>query len=97
MTASPRRKWAIAQARGILRRSPIPQPYAYLGGGSFSGPVVPESPNPLVAYRWPNPKPSDALQIYLLRPKTALADPPHAFANFALSVLSAYETKGGPD
>ena len=61
--------------------SPIPEPYASVGGGGFSGPQVPESPDPLVAYRWPNPKAADDLQIFLLKPKTAVADRPASFEN----------------
>jgi hypothetical protein len=52
---------AAAQNSAIWGRSPIPEPYAYVSTGSFSGPAVPESPDPLVAYRWPDPKASDAL------------------------------------
>ena len=37
-------------------RSPITEPYPYISTGSFSGPAVPESPDPLVTYRWPSPK-----------------------------------------
>jgi hypothetical protein len=32
-----------------LKGAPISEPYAPIGGGSFSGPQVPESPDPLVA------------------------------------------------
>ncbi|MSR63987.1 MAG: hypothetical protein EXS08_16305 [Planctomycetes bacterium] len=72
----------------LLPRSPIEEPYAYVQGGSFSGTAVAESPDPLVAYRWTDPKPSDALQIYLLQPKFVSADPPQAFARVA-SLTSA--------
>jgi len=67
--------------QAIWGRSPIPEPYAYVGGGSFSGPAVPESPDPLVAYRWPNPRAADALEIYLLKPKAVSADKPESFDN----------------
>ena len=41
---------AGAEAQAIWGKSPIAEPYAYVGNGSFSGPAVPESPDPLVAY-----------------------------------------------
>jgi len=72
---------AAAQNSAIWGRSPIPEPYAYISTGSFSGPAVPESPDPLVAYRWPDPKASDALEIFLLKPKAVSADPSGSFEN----------------
>ena len=72
---------AGAEAQAIWGKSPIAEPYAYVGNGSFSGPAVPESPDPLVAYRWPAPKASDGLEIYLLKPKVISADRPESFAN----------------
>lgn len=36
--------------------------------GVLSGKPVPESPDPLVAYRWTNPRASDGLESYLLTP-----------------------------
>ena len=72
---------AGAEAQAIWGKSPIAESYAYVGNGSFSGPAVPESPDPLVAYRWPAPKASDALEIYLLKPKVISADRPESFAN----------------
>ena len=72
---------AGAETQAVWGKSPIPEPYAYVGNGSFSGPAVPESLDPLVAYRWPAPKASDALEIYLLKPKAVSADKPESFAN----------------
>ncbi len=60
--------------------SPAPQPYAYLSG-SFSGDKVPESPDPLIAYRWNEPKASDELEIYTLKPVTVSSDNPASFEN----------------
>ena len=71
-----------ATAQVVRDRSPIPQPYDY-AKGSFSGPAVAESPDPLVAYRWPNPKISDPLEIYVLRPTVVWTDAPQSFANLA--------------
>jgi alpha-L-rhamnosidase len=59
----------------------VPEPYPEVTGGSFSGPAVPESPDPLVAYRWPAPKASDGLQIYTLKPIAVKSDVPKAFSN----------------
>jgi hypothetical protein len=70
-----------AQTIPVLERSPIPQPYSYLSKGGFSDPVVRESPDPLVAYRWTNPKAGDSLQIYLLKPKVVSTDKAESFDN----------------
>jgi len=72
---------AGAEPQAIGGRSPIPEPYAYVSTGSFSAPAVPESPDPLVAYRWPNPKATDALEIYLIKPKAVSTDKPASFGN----------------
>ena len=72
---------AGAETQAIWGKSPIAEPYAYVGNGSFSGPAVPESLDPLVAYRWPASKASDALEIYLLKPKVVSTDKPESFAN----------------
>ena len=62
-------------------RSPIAEPYPYISTGSFSGPAVPESPDPLVAYRWPSPKATDGLEIYLLKPSAVSSDTAASFDN----------------
>jgi hypothetical protein len=72
---------AGAEPQAVFGKSPIPESYAYVANGSFSGPAVPESPDPLVAYRWPDPKASDALEIYLLKPTAVSADKPASFDN----------------
>ncbi|MGA2363106.1 MAG: alpha-L-rhamnosidase C-terminal domain-containing protein [Candidatus Aminicenantales bacterium] len=72
---------AAIQDTLIGGRSPIPELYAYVGAGRFSGPAVPESPDPLVAYRWPNPKASDGLEVFLLEPKAVSSDPAGSFEN----------------
>jgi alpha-L-rhamnosidase len=65
----------------IFGSSPIAEPYPYVSSGSFSGSAVPLSPDPLVAYRWPNPQATDGLQIYLQKPVTVTADTNSSFAN----------------
>lgn len=62
-------------------RSPIAEPYPYLHGGHFSGPPVATSPDPLVTYRWPDPKAGDGLEIYTRRPVAVKANPPGAFVH----------------
>jgi alpha-L-rhamnosidase len=69
----------IAQ-RPLWGASPIAQPYPYVAAGGLGGASVPESPDPLVAYRWPAPRASDGLEIYLLRPKAVSATPADSFA-----------------
>ena len=65
----------------IFGASPMAEPYPYVRSGSFSGPAVPSSPDPLVAYRWPNPLATDGLEIYLQKPITVIADTNASFAN----------------
>jgi alpha-L-rhamnosidase len=54
-------------------------PYQPLHDGAFSGPAVPLSPDPLVRYVWRDPRSTDDLQYYLLRPVKALTDEPGSF------------------
>ncbi len=67
----------------LQAKSPISQPFAYLSGGGFSGPPNPASPDPLSNYRWREPRESDPLQIYCLKPKSWVANPSAAFSNLA--------------
>jgi alpha-L-rhamnosidase len=53
----------------------VKEPYQPVHGGSRSGPLVKESPDPLITYRWDNPKASDSLEIYMLQPKTMTGFP----------------------
>jgi len=68
-------------AQAIMGTSPIDERYLYVGTGSFSGPVVALSPDPLVSYRWPNPRANDALEIYLQKPTVVSADKAVSFDN----------------
>jgi hypothetical protein len=70
-----------APLQPIWGSSPMAEPYPYVSSGNFSGPAVPLSPDPLVAYRWPSPQAADGLQIYLLKPITVAADTNSSFAN----------------
>ncbi len=69
-----------AAAEPILGPSPIPEPYPCVANGSFSGTFVADSPDPLIRYRWPEPKATDGLEIYLLRPKTVSVNTKSSFA-----------------
>lgn len=74
---------AGAPAQPVWGLSPIGEPYPYVSSGSFSGPAVPLSPDPLVAYRWPAPKAADGLEIYLLKAKTVSSDTAASFGNLS--------------
>ena len=64
-------------------RSPVTEPYPYISTGSFSGEPVAQSPDPLVSYRWPNPKANNGLEIYSLKPVRVVTDAPPSFHNLA--------------
>jgi hypothetical protein len=55
-------------------------PYQPLHDGDFTGPAVPLSPDPLVRYNWQDPRATNDLQYYLLRPVKVFTDEPEAFA-----------------
>jgi alpha-L-rhamnosidase len=68
-------------ATPIFGSSPMGEPYPYVVSGGLTGPKVPLSPDPLVAYRWANPQASDNLQIYLQQPKSVTVDNNSSFTN----------------
>ncbi len=57
------------------------EPYPCLHAGEFTGPAVPESPDPLVGYRWREASAADSLQSYVLRPVAVSAVPARSFGN----------------
>lgn len=59
--------------------SAIHEPYVLLHGGQFEGQPVPESPDPLVRYRWNNPDAVDSLQLYALSPAASFTETPASF------------------
>jgi alpha-L-rhamnosidase len=61
-------------------QTPATGPYQPLHDGAFTGPAVPLSPDPLVRYRWQDPRATNDLQYYLLRPMKVFTDEPGAFA-----------------
>lgn len=86
-TGSPARETSAV----LEARSPIEQPYEYVSHGSLSGPEILESPDPLVAYRWKQPRPGDDLQIYVLSPSAVSTDREESFEN--LQSLTGKEPK----
>jgi hypothetical protein len=84
-------------AEPVWGTSPIAEPYPYVSTGSFSGPAVPESPDPLVAYRWPSPKATDGLEIYLQKPSAVSSDTAASFDNLgSLTTDHPNVTVNGP-
>ena len=78
--ATPQERLAMT---GNTANFSITEPYPLLSGGGFTGPPVPESPDPLVSYRWPSTAAADGLQIYFLRPVAVATDMPGSFENVA--------------
>lgn len=82
---TPAAAWACLSSRRtsasqlLTEASPIAEPYPPLHDGSFTGPRVAESPDPLVQYRWSDPQASDTLQTYLLEPVATFTDTPTSF------------------
>ena len=66
-----------AQPPQRMVRSQIPEPYPVLTA-TPSGEAVPESPDPLVRYRWAKVSPDDGLEIYTVYPRQATASNPKA-------------------
>ena len=66
-----------AQPPQRMVRSQIPEPYPVLTA-TPSGEAVPESPDPLVRYRWTKVSPDDGLEIYTVYPRQATASNPEA-------------------
>jgi len=84
-------------SKALWGESPIPEPYPYVSAGGLTGEKVPESADPLVAYRWPNPKAADGLEIYLVQPRKVSTDQPAAFKGLqSLTGKSAGVTVQGP-
>ena len=70
-----------AAAQVTIGKSPAAQPYPYINPGGFSGSPVRESPDPLINYRWTNPKASDGLEVFLLPVRLVSADHLASFKN----------------
>jgi len=70
----------------ILDHSPAPQPYPYIQAKAL-GSEVPESPDPLVSWRWEDPKAADELEIYALHPVHITTSQPSSFENLESMAL----------
>ncbi|MCP4313094.1 MAG: hypothetical protein GY790_17685 [Bacteroidetes bacterium] len=70
----------------MLKTSPAPQPYSYIQAKA-SVSEVPESPDPLVAWRWEDPKAADPLEIYTLPPVQISSTQPGSFGNLESMAL----------
>lgn len=57
----------------------VKEPYQPIHNGSYSGIAVKESPDPLITYRWKNPKATDSLETYTLQPKKITGIPNSSF------------------
>ena len=73
---------AVAAGTGeaIWGTSPIEEPYDYVLSGGFSGEEQPDSPDPLVSYRWDDPQVEDKLEIFLRQPESATTATPESFS-----------------
>jgi alpha-L-rhamnosidase len=64
---------------GFNASAQVKERYKTIHGGSYSGKTIPQSPDPLINYRWKDPKASDSLQIYISQPKKSIGYPAHSF------------------
>lgn len=55
------------------------EPYKPVHNGTYSKFTVKESPDPLINYRWNNPRATDSLEIYTLQPKKITGIPNSSF------------------
>lgn len=74
---------AVSSWQLVDGRSPIEGPYPALHDGTFTGSLVPGSPDPLINYRWGQPHAGDELQQYLLRPASVSTDAVDSFVNLS--------------
>ncbi len=81
--ARPQTSAASVHVRLGVEPLPLKEPYPRLNGGAFVGPTVPESPDPLVGYRWSKPSAADGLQLYVLRPVAVNATPARSFEHLS--------------
>ena len=54
----------------VARRSPAPQPYAYVSGGKATDAPA-SAVDPMAGYVWDSPKAADKLQVYVMTPARA--------------------------
>jgi len=63
------------QVHDLSFSSKIPELYPVISG-KFSGVDIPESPDPLVRYKWETTSADDDLEVYILHPKSISSDVP---------------------
>ncbi|MBE0654919.1 MAG: hypothetical protein IH594_14050 [Bacteroidales bacterium] len=73
--------------KGTIVHSPAPQPYEYIRAKK-TGDKVPYSPDPLIEWQWENPRASDDLEIYILKPVDVKFDNPDSFRKVTLTEKS---------
>ena len=66
-------------SQSLGKPSPIKEPYPYVCSGGFLGRAMPESPDPIVSYNWNDPKSTDGLEIYTLKPVQVVTENPLSF------------------
>ena len=65
------------------------EPYPWINGGSFSGPAVPLSPDPLVQYQWSTGV-AKQLQVYNVTPAAVTSNTESSFGNLQSLVSDPY-------
>ena len=81
---------AAATALGAELESSVPEPYPWLNSGAFSGPVVPQSVDPLVSYQWNANADYSKMQIYAQAPSRVAAAPAGAATGLDTLIASSY-------
>ncbi len=62
-------------SRSLTVQSKMVEPFPFISG-KFSGKEIPESPDPLVGYKWGKSSANDGLEIYVLHPKSITCNQP---------------------
>ena len=65
----------MGQSQNITVQSKMAEPFPFISG-KFTGNEIPESPDPLVGYRWEKSSADDDLEIYVLHPKSISSNQP---------------------
>ena len=71
----------FGQNNRISAGSAIDEPYPFINLSNFTGKQQSESPDPLVSYRWVNPKATNGLELYILKPVKVNTDNSSSFSN----------------
>jgi len=68
--------YLVGQSRGITVQSKMVEPFSGISG-KFSGKEIPESPDPLVGYKWEKSSADDDPEIYVLHPISISCNQPN--------------------